>query len=109
MRRLLWPALAVLVLAVLAAGCEPIRPPGKVDTPLKRVVMPSDQEIPRDFGRFIGATTSEHWPGWGQLYFEEPETGLIRVVFVSFTDRTLERKVIVIPRGAAPAVPEGRP
>lgn len=109
MRRWAWPVLAVLVLAVFAVGCEPIRPPGKVDTPLKRVVMPTEKEIPRDFGRFVGSTTSEHWPGWGQLYFEEPETGTIRVVFVSFTDRTLERKVIVIPRGEGLAVPEGRP
>jgi hypothetical protein len=89
------------MVAVLAA-CEQIRPPGTAATPLGRDVLATDDRIPKEFGRVFGASTSEAYPGWGQLYFEDDE-GTIRIVFVSFTDRALEPKVLKIPRGGEPA------
>jgi len=105
MRRGLLRASVLLGTVVLLASCEQIRPPGTAVTPLGREVMPADDRIPREFGRIFGASTSETYPGWGQLYFEDDE-GTIRVVFVSFTDRALEPKVLTIPRGGEPARPE---
>jgi hypothetical protein len=104
-RALLPRAVALLGALALFAACEQIRPPGTAITPLGRDVMPADNRIPREFGRVFGASTSETYPGWGQLYFEDEE-GTIRIVFVSFTDRALEPKVLAIPRGGAPPRPE---
>ena len=105
MRRALLRASVLLGTVALLASCEQIRPPGTAVTPLGRDVLASDDRIPREFGRIFGASTSETYPGWGQLYFEDDE-GTIRIVFVSFTDRALEPKVLTIPRGDEPARPE---
>jgi hypothetical protein len=108
MRRSLPSLLALCGAVALLASCERIRPPGTEATPLGREIMPTDRRIPKEFGRVFGASTSEAYPGWGQLYFEDDE-GTIRIVFVSFTDRALEPKVITIPRGGEPARPERAP
>jgi len=103
-RSVLWTAV-LLTAVLLLASCEQIRPPGTVATPLGRDLMPSDSRIPSDFGRVFATSTSETYPGWAQLYFAD-DSGTIRIVFVSLTDRALEPKVITIPRGGEPARPE---
>lgn len=105
MRRCVLRAAAVFAAVLLLGACEQIRPPGTVATPLARDLMPTDSRIPDEFGRVFAASTSETYPGWAQLYFED-DGGTIRIVFVSLTDRALEPKVIAIPRGGEPARPE---
>ncbi|MBP7149251.1 MAG: hypothetical protein KBD01_17110 [Acidobacteria bacterium] len=94
-------ALVLLALVAVCSGCEQIRPPGTVATPLQRDDMASESMIPASYGRVIGVTVSDTYPGWAQLYFEEEAGGTIRVVFVSLEQRELDPKVLVIPRGGA--------
>ncbi len=105
MRRAVLGTTVLLGTVALLASCEPIRPPGHAITPLGREVLAADNRIPKEFGRVFGASTSDSYPGWSQLYFED-DAGIIRIVFVSFTDRALEPKVLTIPRGDEPARPE---
>lgn len=93
-------ALALLVLS----SCEPLGrlDPGAVEVAAEQLV--DRDAIPAHYGRLVGVTTTAGYrENFAQLWFEEEETGTIRVVYFHFRDRVLDPRVEVIPR--RPAAP----
>ncbi len=96
MRRwLLLPLAAVLLLAL--SSCE--RRPRKVPEygQFEIVTATIQGSIPAEYGRLVGVTSSDSYPGWAQLWFERDD-GAINVVYVDFIKGRTQHRVMTIPR-----------
>lgn len=98
-----------VALALLAlASCEPLGrlDPGAVEVAAERLV--ERDAIPAHYGRLVGVTTTAGYrENFAQLWFEEEDTGTVRVVYFHFRDRVLDPRVELIPR--RPAAPAATP
>ena len=100
-RYLLIP-LAVLLL-VWSGACEKLSEPAVEDLSTFTATLES---IPAEYGDLEAVTAMPEYPGWFQLWFEDP-AGTIRYVRVHPGDNLIHTDIVVMPRsGMMPAEEE---
>lgn len=97
------PAIVLIVaISVLLGGCRRLGPDPADPGLVASEALAATDEVPRSWGPLVAVTTTAGYSeNFAQLWFEEPETGTIRVVYFHFRDRKLDPRVEVIPRSGA--------
>lgn len=99
MRKMFLLILSVLVLLLWVAACERL---GDTTGSDHSDSIEALTEIPAEYGELQAVTIMPEYPGWFQLWFEDP-AGTIRQVRVHPAQKLIHRVVQVIPRsGQAP-------
>jgi len=83
--------------ALLAGGCAPMPLPDNSPGPLELRNVPPGSTIPAAYGRLVSATSSDAYPGWAQLWFEQDD-GTVTAVFVNYQNGQMRDRVLVLPR-----------
>lgn len=86
MRRVLFPAALLLLVLLIAASCQRTTPESPEE------VFPTMATIPAEFGELEAVTTTETYPRWAQLWFQD-SVGTIRMVRVQFVDGLIHQNV----------------
>lgn len=86
-------AMLLLVVVTLLAltGCEKANP----DLEMSSLVPLGN--VPIEYGSLRGVTSTEQYPGWAQLWFQD-DAGTVRMVRVKWVSRQMHPDVITIPR-----------
>ncbi len=91
MRRSWAVLIAVALLVLLVSSCERMNPAADLSK------VSAIQSIPLEYGALKGVTSTEQYPGWSQLWFQD-EGGTIRMVRVNWMGNQQFKEVLTIPR-----------
>ena len=87
--------LGLLLLAAVAlltlTGCE------KATPDLDQSGIEAISNIPIEYGSLRGVTSTEQYPGWAQLWFQD-DAGTVRMVRIKWVSKQMPPDVITIPR-----------
>ena len=93
MKKMLMLAAVSVVLLLGAASCTRI---STDDDPTKFAAL---QSLPLDYGQLKAVTSTEQFPGWAQLWFQD-DAGTIRMVRVNWATDQMLTKTLTITRTA---------
>ncbi|MDX9856575.1 MAG: hypothetical protein RBT76_02170 [candidate division Zixibacteria bacterium] len=86
MKRVLLPPAVLLLVLFAAASCE------RTTSETPEETFPTMATIPAEFGDLEAVTTTETYPRWAQLWFQD-SLGTVRVVRVQFVDGLIHQSV----------------
>ncbi|MCB2230856.1 hypothetical protein KQH82_09100 [bacterium] len=86
MKGMICAAVALLLVLLVAASCERTTPEPTEE------VFPTMATIPAEFGELEAVTTTETYPRWAQLWFQD-SLGTVRMVRVQFVDGKIHENV----------------
>lgn len=86
MKGVIGAIVALLLIVLVAASCERTTPEQTEE------VFPTMATIPAAFGDLEAVTTSDAYPRWAQLWFQD-SLGTVRMVRVHFVDGKIHENV----------------
>ena len=88
---------AAIVLLVGVVGCERTDQAETVQGDIALTPFAFAGAIPAEYGRLVGVTSSDTYPGWAQLWFERPDSSIV-TVFVNYQNGIVRDWILEIPR-----------
>ena len=89
--------LAGVILLVGILGCERTEDAMPTQATIALTDFQYPGAIPASYGRLVGVTSSDTYPGWAQLWFERPDSSIVAVT-VNFQNGAVRGRVLEIPR-----------
>jgi hypothetical protein len=88
---------AAIVLLVGVIGCERTNQVETVQGDIELKPFAFSGAIPAEYGRLVGVTSSDTYPGWAQLWFERADSSIV-TVFVNYQNGIVRDRILEIPR-----------
>jgi hypothetical protein len=97
MSRQAFLVVAAIGLLVGAVGCERTNQEQTVQGDIELTSFAFAGAIPAEYGRLVGVTSSDTYPGWAQLWFERADSSIV-TVFVNYQNGIVRDRILEIPR-----------